>query len=441
MSPFAGPAEVRGKYQTIRDVLHPVLMLIFLLLPWLRIGGRPLFLFDVADRHFILFGSVFYSHEAPLLFFVLILVILVIFILTALYGRVWCGWACPQTVFLHSLFDRIERIILGKYAKRILFYKTESTFVKKMQKLLIYALFLSASWVLSHSLTAYFVGSDAVTRYIVEGPQNHMNAFIVLSILTLVLFFNFSLFREQVCIYVCPYGRFQNALIDNNSLTVFYDLIRGEPRGKVSTQHGDCIDCKMCVRACPVKIDIREGFQMECISCGKCIDACDDVMEKVKRPEGLIRYETGNRKKINLLRFRLFLYGILFVVFSGGFIRLLLNRHGFEADISRLRGQPFTNRIENAQKIYTNQFMFHIKNTSPQEVKLTTELSQEDASAGFRLSSPALDMTLSPDRDILVPAFVESTTPAEEVKNRLLHFQFKAGDESYLKTIEFIKVD
>lgn len=456
MSPFAGPAEVRGRLETIRNILHPILILIFLLLPWLRLGGEPLFLFDIFNRHFILFGSTFYSHEAPLLFFVLILTILSIFIVTALYGRLWCGWACPQTVFLHSVFNQIEKIFLGRHVKRVLFYKTESSLIKTVQVFLIYFIFLCISWVLSHSFIAYFIGSDIVTQYIVDGPRVHMQAFIVLSIITIILFFNFSIFREKVCFYVCPYGRFQNALIDNNSLTVYYDSLRGEPRGKLSAanvgaNNGDCIDCKMCVRACPTKIDIRQGFQLECISCGKCVDACDEVMTKINRPTKLIRYETGNLKKINLKRFRLYLYGILYSVFLIGFIWLLASRQIVEIDISRSRAVPFANRIDVNQKIYVNQFQFHVKNNSLRVVSLETHLSSHNILTGFRLSSPLVKTQLAAQQDLNVPVFIEISEADLTSKHQLLEFTFKITDangktgqetiKEYKKTIEFIKVD
>ncbi len=339
---FTGPAEVRGFYQKIRNILQPLLILIFIFTPWISIDQRPMILFDIFNRQFIFFGETFYSHDAPLLFFVLMLVIIAIFIITALFGRLWCGWSCPQTVFLHGLFNKIEKYILGSYSKRQLLFKAKDSFRKKIKISAVYLIFLLVCWVLAHSFAAYFLGADVVTKYIYEGPGAHLNAFAVLSILTIGLFFNFTFFREKLCFLVCPYGRFQNSLIDSNSLTVFYDSLRGEPRGKKrgavslsdisnDIEKGDCLDCGRCVIVCPAKIDIRNGFQFECISCAKCIDACNEVMQQTNRQPYLIRFETRNQKKITFKRFRLALYGLLLLVFLTGFVWILYKRSSVEA--------------------------------------------------------------------------------------------------------------
>lgn len=444
MNSFAGPAEVKGFYQKIRDLLQPVLIVIFLAAPWIQFRGQPLLLFDIFNRHFVFFGSTFYSHEAPLLFFLAILLILSIFFITALYGRLWCGWVCPHTVFIHSVFNRIERFILGSYAKRMLFFKNEDSFSKKIKTLMVYVAFLAVCWMLSHSFVAYFVGSRATTRFVLDGPSLHLGTFTVCSIMTLVLFFNFAFFREKLCVYVCPYGRFQNALIDGNSLVVFYDQMRGEPRGKISssnTDTGDCVDCNRCVTVCPAKIDIRKGFQLECIACGQCIDACNAVMQKINRPQKLIRYETGNQKPITFKRFRLALYGLLIVLFLSGLIFSLYQRSDVDLNINRAHTTPYSSRMQNDQKILQNQIQLHIKNQAQKQIEIFLSLSQQNQIDGFRLLTPALHMNLEPGQDVKTAAFIEINQKDFEFGKNDIQIILKMDDAEQKRNIKFIRQD
>lgn len=444
MYSFSGPAEVKGHYEKIRSILQPVLIFIFVLMPWISINGQPLILMDIFNRHFVFFGETFFSHDAPLIFFVLILTLLSIFIVTAIFGRLWCGWSCPQTVFLHAVFNKIERLMLGKYTERFLFYKSEDTLKKKLKVLSVYFVFLVICWILAHSFVAYFLGAKVVTQYIQDGPGSHFQAFTVLSIMTGVLFFNFAFFREKLCFYVCPYGRFQNALLDRNSLTVFYDSVRGEPRGKASPQStdlGDCIDCHRCVRVCPTKIDIRNGFQLECISCGKCVDACNEVMAKINRPKFLIRYETGNQKKITLMRFRLALYGILFVVFFVGFVWVLSHRSPVDFNIVRSHMAPFSVRTENQNKIIQNQIVLHLKNQTASELVTHMSLSAENIENGYMLSTPALDMKLDIGQDIQIPAFIEIEESRYKIDKNNIEIILEADKNQIIRNIKFIRVE
>lgn len=410
MITFAGPAEVRGFYQKVREILQFVLVIIFVILPWLKWNNQPILLLDIFNRHFIIFGFNFYSHEAPLLFFFLILVLLSIFIITAVFGRLWCGWACPQTVFLHFVFNKIEKLIMGTYAKRQLSYRSTDSFTEQIKILAVYITFFLVSWVLAHSFVAYFMGAQQVTQYISDGPAQHIKAFTVLMLMTFVLYLNFTFFREKLCFFVCPYGRFQNALIDNNTLTVFYDQTRGEPRSKMreaSLDSGDCIDCQRCVNVCPTKIDIRKGFQLECIACAKCIDACNEVMDKIKKPKYLIRYETGDQNKISFKRFRLLLYAILFASFLVAFVWSLTNRNAIDLMLTRSHEQPFITRIESENKILQNQFQLHLKNQKNIKTKVKIYLAEKNVNEGFVFLSPAVNLELDPEQDIKVPAFIE----------------------------------
>lgn len=442
MITLAGPAEVKGFYQKIRDLLQPVLIVFFLAAPWIQIRGEPVLLFDIFNRHFIFFGSTFYSHEAPLLFFLVILLVLSIFLVTALFGRLWCGWTCPQTVFINAVFNRVERWIVGSYSQRMVFYKSESSLGKTTKLLFLYFVFFALCWVLSHSFVAYFLGASTITNFIIEGPAAHMSTFIVCSVMTIVLFLNFAFFREKLCSHICPYGRFQNALIDGNSLVVFYDQIRGEPRSKISTyngEKGDCVDCNRCVAVCPTKIDIRAGFNLDCISCGQCIDACDAVMQKLNRPQRLIRYETGNQKPITLKRFRLGLYALLIVLFSLGLIWSLHERSDVDISVSRSHQTPFSVRLEGGHKILQNQIQLHIKNQTQKPLEISVSLSPQNESAGYKLLSPAVHIQLEASQDLKTTAFLE--IPAEQFifeKNEIV-ILLKTQNVQLQRTLKFLR--
>ncbi len=439
MSVYSGPAEVKGFYQKIRDFLQPVLIILFVAAPWIQIHGEPMILFDVVNRHFVFFGSTFYSHEAPLLFFLAILLVLSIFLVTALFGRLWCGWTCPHTVFLMAVFNRVEKWILGQYTQRMLFYKSEDSFKKKIKILFLHFVYISICWALSHSFVAYFVGADKITSFIMDGPNLHMSTFLLCSAMTLILYFNFAFFREKLCLYICPYGRFQNALIDRNSVIVHYDQMRGEPRSKIATYNsdkGDCVDCRRCVNVCPAKIDIRNGFQLECISCGQCIDACDAVMTKMKRPERLIRYETGNQKPITLKRFRLALYALLIVLFTSGLIWSLYERHDIDMTINRAHMMPFSSRMENEKRILQNQIQIHLKNQTQkiQQIHLS-------ASEAFKLLSPAVDMELGPGQDLKTTAFIEIPVDQFSFDKNEVIISLKSDNLELKRTLKFIRQD
>ncbi len=445
MYPFAGPAEVRGYFQKIRDPLQALLVLLFMLMPWLKINGLPVLLFDVMNRHFVFFGFPFFSHDAPLLFFLLILFILGIFTVTALFGRLWCGWTCPQTVFLHAVFNKIEKLILGKNTDRKLFYRSAGSMQKNFKLLLLYSVYLLTSWMLAHSLVAYFLGAGTVTLYIREGPLAHMNAFLLLVVMTLGLFLNFTFLREKFCFIICPYGRFQNALIDTNSLVVFYDFLRGETRGKIGAgstpDQGDCVDCHRCVSVCPTKIDIRNGFQLECIACGKCIDACNAVMRKLQRQPNLIRYETGDQKKITFKRFRLALYVSLIGVFMAGLVLTLRDRAALEFSVTRESGMPFSSRLDSTGKILINQFKLQIQNQRSGTINLGLELSEQNMRDGYRLLTPASQLSLSGQKSLQVPAFIEVRQSAFNKANRKMELLLKSDGVLIRKQIQFVEVE
>ena len=316
---FLHPADVHGFFNRVRRFLGLALIAVYLLLPWIPVGGYPAVFLDLAERRFHFFGFTLAAQDTWLLFFGLTGLGFGLFFLTALFGRLWCGYACPQTVFLDHLYRRIERMLEGDAAARRQLDRAPWSGSKIARRVTKHALYALVSLVITHLFLAYFVSVPEVWHMMTEAPREHWAAFLFVFIAAGVLYFNFAWFREQLCIVICPYGRMQSALSDDHTVTVGYDSKRGEPRGKVGTPDaGACIDCNRCVQVCPTGIDIRHtSLQLECIACTACIDACDDIMRKVQRPTGLIRYDSlaafrGGQTK--WIRPRTILYGVLLVI-------------------------------------------------------------------------------------------------------------------------------
>ncbi len=316
---FLHPADVHGRFTRIRRVVGLVLIAIYLLLPWIPINGYPAVFLDLAERRFHFFGFTLAAQDAWLIFFGLTGVGFGLFFVTAMLGRVWCGYACPQTVFLERIYRRIERMIEGDGPARRLLDAAPMSPAKFAKRVAKHALYILTSLAITHLFLAYFVSIPEVWHMMQAAPGEHWAAFLFVFIAAGVLYFNFAWFREQLCIVICPYGRMQSALTDDHTTTIGYDAKRGEPRGKLGTPDaGSCIACNRCVQVCPTGIDIRHAsLQLECIGCAACIDACDDMMTKVKRPTGLIRYDSlmgFSGAKARLLRPRTIIYLILFVI-------------------------------------------------------------------------------------------------------------------------------
>ncbi len=347
------PKKPKGKFHNKRIVVSIILLTLLLGGPFIKIDGHPFMLVNVFERKFIFFGIPFWPQDFHILALMMITFVVFIVLFTVVFGRVWCGWACPQTIFLEMVFRKIEYWIEGGAIKQRKFDKDPWTGQKIFKKGLKHLIFIFISLIISHTVMAYLIGVDQTWEIITHSPASHMAGFIGLMAFTGIFYFVFSYFREQACIAVCPYGRLQGVFLVNDSISVMYDWLRGEPRGrlkkdnKFTSDQGDCIDCKMCVHVCPTGIDIRNGTQLECVNCTACIDACDEVMDKVDKPRGLIRYGSINSVKENrkkLLTSRVKAYSVVLVILVSVVTTLLLTRTDVETTVLRQPGMLYQER-------------------------------------------------------------------------------------------------
>ena len=376
------PKRVSGNFAKARQRVAYVLLILLFIGPWIKIGGQPLFLLDVIGRKFVLLGQIF--RPADTFIFVLLMIsgVLSVIVFTVAFGRIFCGWVCPQTIFLEHVYRRIEYWIEGDRNQQIKLGKGPLNFEKIWKKGLKNLLFYLIAFAVSNVFLQYLVGVDHWLELVVLGPQAHLGTFSALLVFSVVFYFVFAWFREQACIVVCPYGRLQGVLLDRNSLVILYDWIRGEPRGKGKRQEndgkGDCIDCGLCVQVCPTGIDIRNGTQLECVNCTACIDVCDSVMNKVGKEPGLIRFdsvngvEQGNRK---VMTPRAWAYSAILFILSGVVILLLATRSQVETVFLRMEGQIYQ---KDGTKI-VNIYDYTLINKSDEAMQLRFEPIDQSA--------------------------------------------------------------
>ncbi len=350
------PTPEKGRFWRRRLAVGWALIAFFVALPIVRMGGRPAVLLDVAAREFTVFGFTFYPTDTFLLLLVSIATLVSVALLTALLGRVWCGWGCPQTVYLEFLYRPVERFFEGAEHVRARRDAGAWTLDKAWRKAAKWAVYVIVSALLAHTFTAYFVGWERLIHWMTGPPTEHWGYFVLAALTTGLVLFDFGIFREQMCTITCPYARFQSVLLDEDSMIVSYDPTRGEPRAKRGKKKiaeeqaglrpplGDCIDCRACVRTCPTGIDIREGLQMECIACTQCIDACDSIMDNLDLPRGLIRYTSERAlegQTTRVVRARTVGYGVLLVAVAAIFTVALTTRQPYDAEVIRAVGEPF----------------------------------------------------------------------------------------------------
>lgn len=352
--------QPKGRFYNIRSILSVFYFLIFFGLPFVKIDGRPLFQFNIPEAKFILFGKVFWPQDFFIFGLTMLTFIFFIILFTASFGRLFCGWACPQTNFMEMMFRKVEYWILGDApAQRQL--KAAPWTTKKMIKIsLKHLLFFLLSFIIANFFLAYIIGIDALEKIITEPVTEHVAGFASILVFSGIFYGVYAFFREQACTVVCPYGRLQSVLLDKNSMIVAYDYKRGEPRGNFKKQAelslGDCIDCHQCVKVCPTGIDIRNGVQMECVGCTACIDACNNIMDSINKPRGLIRYASENSiAKGEPLHYtvRMKLYTVLCFLLLAVLSVILITRKDVDATVIRTAGMLYQERgVDSISNLY-----------------------------------------------------------------------------------------
>jgi len=388
-----------GRFWKRRRIVAYFLILAYSLIPFIQINGKPAILLDLMHREFTFFGKTLLPHDTLLLGLFMIMVFFTIFLVTALFGRIWCGWMCPQTVYLEFLYRPIERLFEGAPGKK----KPKN--YPGLRKALKFAIYFAISLHLSQTFLSYFVGTKVVNDWIFGSPFDHPVAFIIVIATTGLMLFDFGFFREQVCCVICPYARMQGALTDEDSLIITYDKERGDPRGRKTRKQstdtalpvlGDCIDCTMCVQTCPTGIDIRNGPQLECIGCAQCIDACNAIMDKIDRPRGLIRYSSEHavdHKAQHLLRPRVVIYPLILLVVFIGFITVLKTKSQANVWIGRESGLPFYTLPSGE---ITNQLRTRITNRDAAPTDFTISIIEPE---GVKLSGGPTTFTVEPGKE------------------------------------------
>jgi cytochrome c oxidase accessory protein FixG len=368
----------KGKFYNIRTYVSWAFFIIFFTLPFVYINGRPLFLFNIPEAKFIIFGKVFWPQDFFIFGLTMITFIVFIVLFTAAFGRLFCGWVCPQTIFMEMLFRKVEYLIEGDAASQKLLKKSPWTGNKIFRKTTKHLAFYLLSFIIANFFLSYIIGIKQLEKVASEPLSEHIGGFGAILIFSGVFYGVYAYFREQACTVVCPYGRLQSVLLDRNSMIVAYDYKRGEPRGKfkktINVETGDCIDCFQCVKVCPTGIDIRNGTQMECVGCTACIDACNKMMTAVNRPTGLIRYasENGiaNGEKLRYTG-RMKFYTVLLILLTGLLTTLLLSRKDVDGTVIRAAGILYQERGTDS---ISNLYNIKIVNKTVKDIPLTLKL-------------------------------------------------------------------
>ncbi|WP_298502358.1 cytochrome c oxidase accessory protein CcoG [uncultured Maribacter sp.] len=373
------PKKPSGKFYEYRKWVSYALLLFLIASPFIKINGNQFLMFNVLERRFNIFGFPFWPQDFHLFVISMIIGVIFIALFTVAFGRIFCGWMCPQTIFLEMVFRRIEYWIDGDRGAQIKLERQPWNPEKIRKRVLKWTVFFVISFLIANVFLAYLIGSDRLIQYIIDNPLNHISTLVSLLIFTGIFYFVFAWFREQVCIIACPYGRMQGVLLDNKSVVVAYDHKRGEGENgrkkfrknedRSALGNGDCIDCFQCVNVCPTGIDIRNGTQLECINCTACIDECDTIMDKVNLPKGLIRYASEdnieNKDKFKFTT-RLKGYSAVLFILIGILVGMLFLRNELEANILRLPGQLYEHKEGN---IISNVYTYKLVNKTSRNIE------------------------------------------------------------------------
>lgn len=373
-----------GKFYNLRTITSIVYLIIFFGLPWIQYEGSPFFMLNVVQRKFIIFGLHFGVQDLIVFGLAMLTGVVFIVLFTVVFGRLFCGWACPQTIFMEMVFRKIEYWIEGDMQQQRNLAKSEWTTQKITKRVIKYVVFFLISFLIANTFLAYIIGLPELKKIITEPISQHIIGFFSIFLFTGVFFAVYAFLREQICLVACPYGRLQGVMLDKNSIVVAYDYVRGEPRGKVTkdeeVKHGDCIDCKACVHVCPTGIDIRNGTQLECVNCTACIDACDDIMIKIDKPKGLIRYASDNNiSKGTKLKFsgRIAAYTGVLLLLLVLLTYTFVSHSVVDASILRTPGQFYQ---ENPDGTISNLYNFKVANKKNKPMEIKFLLDHHDGS-------------------------------------------------------------
>ncbi len=419
----------KGKLYNYRQLFGYFLLAFLFIVPFIKINGEPLMLFNVIERKFIIFGVIFWPQDSFLFYLMMLSAILFIVLFTVVYGRLFCGWACPQTVFLELVFRKIEWFIDGNPTQQKKLKAQEWNASKIFKRTLKHTIFWLVSFVSVLALLSFIIGAETVIDFVKHPFPENTKGFIALLVFTSVFYFLYAWFREQVCTIMCPYGRLQGVLLDSNSIIVSYDYFRGDPKGVAKkgeeNKYGDCIDCKQCVNVCPTGIDIRNGTQLECVNCTACIDACNATMKKIGKPKGLIRFasENGikNGQKIKLTP-RNIAYSVVLGIILIFLSILLLTRPDIETNI--LRDKNFMYQVQGDTAI-SNIYNVRVLNKTHNTMDLRIELTNIEGELKFFGDNLHVESGKKTEPKMIV------YIPKEKIKtkNLILKFNIYSGDK------------
>ncbi len=388
------PKRPKGNLYRWRTAVSVVLLAILFGTPFVKINGQPLLLLNILDRKFVVFGMPFWPQDFYIFMVATLTIVVFVVLFTVVFGRLWCGWACPQTIFMEMIFRKIEYLIEGDANAQRKLNAAPMSAEKFFKKALKHGTFFVLAVILANTFLAYIIGVEELKELVTSSPGEHLTGFIVMLLFSAAFYWVYAFFREQICTMVCPYGRLQGVLLDKESIVVAYDFKRGEPRAKMKKgeKAGDCVDCNLCVDVCPTGIDIRNGTQLECVNCTACIDACNVVMDKVKRPRGLIRYDSyeGIEKGTRLsFSARIMGYSAILLILLTALILLFTNRSALDATVLRTPGILFQElpdgRLSNLYNIKVVNKTFEEK---PIELQMISPKGEIEIIGGTLIAPP-----------------------------------------------------